>query len=595
MDKHDEHKRTATPAEAGLRLDQFWAREMEPHGISRERVKEWIQAGLASIGGKPCKKPGQRLEGYEALSLTTPVLADLDAPKPEDGPLTVLLRDEVLAFLDKPAGLAVHPAPGLRNGTLVNRLLHHFPELAPEISGMDGERPGIVHRLDKDTTGIMAVALTEGARLAISAAFAARAVSKTYLAIVHGRPKPGQWDDGGDIDLPLGRHPSIRTKMAVLKKGGREARTTWKRLWTDRLGRASLLAVRLHTGRTHQIRVHMAHMGHPLVGDPVYGSAEHSRWLAQPGPLAGLAPRQMLHAFRLALRHPETGEVIDLRADPPQDFLALLRELSADCLRVVLTGAPGSGKSALLRALSALPEAPPVFSADACVAALYEPGGDGAAVLAQRLALRPGQGILDASGGVDRPALFSRMLSEPGLRREVEDAIHPLVEHALRRFWAENAARPLAVAEIPLFFETGWRAQPDGQRTDKKVKDGAAMADLVVGLRTPPELRRGPLREARGLPPELLDALDSWQWPEDRKLAACDLVVDNDGDLEALAARAAELLVELEKRRAERRTKFEALLARMLDGVAAEPVELPEEYDGAWDEELGEEGWEEDE
>lgn len=582
IDKHDEHKRTASPAEAGLRLDQFWAREMEQHGISRERVKEWIQAGLASIGGKPCTKPGQRLEGYEALTLTTPVLADLDAPKSEDGPLTILLRDEVLAFIDKPAGLAVHPAPGLRSGTLVHRLLHHFPELAPAISGMEGERPGIVHRLDKDTTGIMAVALTEGARLAISAAFAARAVSKTYLAIVHGRPKPGQWDDGGDIDLPLGRHPSIRTKMAVLKKGGRDARTTWKRLWTDRLGRASLLAVRLHTGRTHQIRVHLAHMGHPLVGDPVYGPAEHARWLAQPGPLAGLAPRQMLHAYRLALRHPDSGEVLDLHTPPPQDFLALLRELSADCLRVVLTGAPGSGKSALLRALASLPEAPPVFSADACVAALYEPGGDGATVLAQRL----GKEIFDATGGVDKPALLARMLAEPGLRREVEDAIHPLVEHALRSFWAENAARPLAVAEIPLFFETGWRAG-----TDKKTKDGEAMADLVVGLRTPAELRRGPLREARDLSPELLDALDSWQWPEDRKLAACDIVVDNDGDLPDLAARAGLLLAELEKRRSARLAKFEVQLARLLQAVAAEPVELPEDFD----EEPFDEDWEEDE
>lgn len=585
MDKHDEHTRTATPAEAGLRLDQFWAREMEPHGVSRERVKEWIQAGLASIGGKPCKKPGQRLEGYEALSLATPALEGLDAPKPEDGPLTVLLRDEILAFLDKPAGLAVHPAPGLRNGTLVNRLLHHFPELAPEISGMEGERPGIVHRLDKDTTGIMAVALTEGARLAISGAFAARAVSKTYLAIVHGRPKPGQWDDGGDIDLPMGRHPSIRTKMAVLKKGGREARTTWKRLWTDRLGRASLLAVRLHTGRTHQIRVHMAHMGHPLVGDPVYGPAEHARWLAQPGPLASLAPRQMLHAYRLALRHPETGEVIDLRAEPPRDFLKLLAALSADCLRVVLTGAPGSGKSALLQALAELPEAPPVFSADACVAALYEPGGDGAAVLAQRL----GKGVLTSDGGVDKPALLARMQAEPGLRREVEGAVHPLVEHALRRFWAGNSARPLAVAEIPLFFETGWRAG-----SDKKTKDGEVMADLVVGLRTPPELRRGPLREARNLSPELLDALDSWQWPEDRKLAACDLVVDNDGPLPALAARARELMAELEKRRAARLARFQAQLSRLLERVAEEPVDLPEDLPEDYEAETYDEGWEED-
>ncbi len=579
LETHDTHTRTAAPADAGLRLDQYWARELEPRGVSRERVKEWILAGHASIGGRPCTKPGQRLEGYEALAFVTPALSSLGAPRAEDLPLDILHRDEVLAVIHKPAGLTTHPAPSQPDATLVNRLLHHFPELAPEVSGMDGERPGIVHRLDKDTTGLMAVALTEGARLAISAAFAARAVSKTYLAIVHGRPKPGQWDDGGDIDLPLGRHPSIRTKMAVLKKGGREARTTWKRLWTDRLGRASLLAVRLHTGRTHQIRVHLAHIGHPLVGDPVYGPSDYARWLAQPGPLAGLATRQMLHAFRLVLRHPETGEQLDFRADPPEDFRALLGELSGDCLRVVLTGLPGSGKSALLKALSGLPGAPPVFSSDACVAALYEPGADGAAVLAQRF----GKGVLDPRGGVDKQALLARMLSEPGLRREVEDTIHPLVEHALRRFWAENAARPLAVAEVPLFFETGWRA---GMTTaegrpgkGQRGREPEAMADLVVGLRTPAELRRGPLRQARDLAPGLLDALDSWQWAEDRKLAACDLVVDNDGDLDALAGRARELMAALEERRAARRARFDALLAKLLDQVAAEPVELPEGED----------------
>ena len=558
-------ERSASPGDAGTRLDQFWARELFDAGVSRERIKDWIVGGHAKIGGKACRRPGHRLEGDEKLALITPPLTPQTTPASEDAPLAVVLRDAVLAVIDKSAGLATHPAPGKPDGTLVNRLVHHFPELAPVLSGMEGERPGIVHRLDKDTTGLIAVALTEAARLALSRDFAARRVGKTYLAVVHGRPRSSQGDpDAGDIDLPIGRHPSIRTKMAVLKKGGREARTSWRRLWTDRLDRASLVSVRLHTGRTHQIRVHLAHLGHPLVGDPVYGPAQHAAWLAQPGPLARLAPRQMLHAFRLVLRHPKTHEVLDLRSDPPGDFLALLGALEADCQRVVLTGLPGCGKSALLRELAHAPEAPPTFSADVCVARLYAPGGDGAALIARSL----GRGLLDADGGVDRQRLLALLLEKPGLRRELEDLIHPLVEHALRGFWAAHASEPLAVAEIPLFLEAGWRA---GQNLLDNM-----LADVLVGVRCPEALRQGTLRESRNLAPETLATFDSWQWPAERKLAACDLVVDNDAGLDALRGRARELLTALAALRRERAERFLARLAGLLDNVAAEPMDLPE-------------------
>ncbi len=548
----------AAPGDADLRLDQFWARECADLGVSRERLKDWIRAGLARVDGKTCAKPNLRLEGCERLELDAPDLSGKGLPLPEDAPLTILHRDACLAVVCKPAGLTTHPAPAQPDGTLVNRLLHHFPELAPEVSGMTGERPGIVHRLDKDTSGVMLVALTEAARLRLAGDFAARRVRKTYLAIVHGKPKGDEsgrfGPDAGYIDLPIGRHPSIRTKMAVLRKGGRAARSSWRRLWTDRLERASLVAVDLHTGRTHQIRVHMAHLGHPLVGDPVYGPTQHARWLSQAGPLAGLAPRQMLHAFRLNFTHPETGEDMTFRQDPPEDFQTLLRALSADCQRVAVTGMPGCGKSALTRALAATPAAPPVFSADACVTGLYAPGGGGAQMLARCL----GRDILLPDGGVDKKRLLALMLERPQARREVEDAIHPMVHAALDDFWAANGAVPFAVAEIPLFFESGYGG---GSRRPRQ-------ADVVVGVRCPEALRHGQLRENRGLPPEVLAAFESWQWPEERKLAGCDIVVENAGSLAELTHAAEGLLEQLSALRSRRLAAFETRLATVLGEVA---------------------------
>jgi len=556
------YSRRAAPRDAGLRLDQFWVRELADLGVSRERIKDWIQAGLALLDGKPCTKAGQRLDGRERLVMNAPDLSADTSPQPESGDLRILYRDAELAVIDKPAGLTTHPAPSQPAGTLVNRLLHHLPELAPEISGMAGERPGIVHRLDKDTSGLILVALTEAARLELSRAFADRRVRKTYLALVHGCPKGDEsgrlGEDAGYIDLPMGRHPSIRTKMAVLPKGGREARTSWRRLWTDRQKRASLLAVDLHTGRTHQIRVHLAHIGHPLVGDPVYGPAHNARWLAQAGPLASLAPRQMLHAFRLALTHPETEEELLFRQNPPEDFMTLLRALAADCQRVVLTGMPGCGKSALLSALAHL--GAPTFSADACVAALYGTGADGAAMLARCL----GKEILRPDGAVDRARLLAMLLETPALRREVESIVHPMVRQELRAFFAAHVAAPLAVAEIPLYFESGWAGAKSGDVADETRR----MADITVGVRCPESLRHGEFRQRRGIAPEIMAAFESWQWPEDRKLAACDLVADNDGSLEDLSHEAARLLDKLAQLRAERQARFEAELDVLLADAA---------------------------
>ncbi len=511
---------------AGLRLDAFLAAALEGQGISREKVKSWIKAGKLLLDGTVCRKPNTRLAGGESLELS---LEPEHTPlTPESGSLDILRQERRFLVLDKPAGLTVHPAPGLPAGTLVHRLLHDFPELAR----MQGLRPGIVHRIDKDTSGLLLVALDEQTRQELAQAFARRSVHKEYLALVAGVPAPLE----GVIDLPMGRHPLHKVKMAVLPKGGKPARSDYRVLHQDPLGRFSLLAVRIHTGRTHQIRVHLSHLGRPILGDRLYGGA-----LTAPSRCQKLASRQMLHAWRLGFEHPESREWLDFQRPPPKDFPRLALCLSRRVQRVVIVGMPGCGKSSLARLLES--SGAPLFSADAVVAALYEPGEDGWHFVKSRY----GEAYLQAGDTpperrpVDRKALFRAMRAEDAVRREINAALHPMVRHRLEVFWQAHLDRRLALAEVPLFLEAGaqWRE----------------LADVVVGVRCLRAVRLQRLHENRGWDDQTLASFESWQWSEDTKLAACDLVVDNDADEEALQRRAVELLHKLrELRRVEART-----------------------------------------
>ncbi len=531
-------QRRGMAQDAGLRLDAYWARELEDEGISRSKVQAWIKAGLATVDQRVVEKPKYKLGLGELLELKGEAVVCCVVP--EKLPLDVLYEDEQIAVINKEAGLTTHPAQSQPDGTLVNRLAACYPE----ICSLDPVRPGIVHRLDKDTSGVMVVARTEKARLALCADFAARKIDKLYLCLAHGVPE----DTETDIDLPLGRHPRFKTRMAVVKKGGREAKTKVKVLWHDRDSRMSFLAVSIFTGRTHQVRVHLASLEHPLLGDVSYGSRKHGEWQRKGGLAGNLCVRQMLHAYKLCFDHPETGERLTFTKAPPADFMTLLHACDKQCLRVGITGVAGCGKSSLTAILADLGS--PCFSADECVAELYAPGGDGA----QMISARFGGKFMLSDTSVDKPALLLAMRGSDALRREVTDMIHPMVRHRMEEFFNAQRDVPVAFAEIPLLLESGFK-------DDKAV-------DLSVGVSCPEKLRTGAWREARNVTPEIQAMFDSWQWPSDKKLAACDFVVENNGTLAQLRNAAKKLLAHTAKMHNQRADEFQAYINDILASLA---------------------------
>ncbi len=300
---------TVPPEAAGQRLDRFLAERL---GQPRNQVQRWIRDGVFAIAGTPAKV-SHAVRAGEAVSGAPPDAATRQTLAAEPGVLRLLYEDDALLVLDKPAGLTVHPGAGRPTGTLAHHLLHAFPEIA----GVGGPgRPGIVHRLDKDTSGVLVVARTAAAYQTLARAFAERRVRKTYVAIVYGTPSPAQ----GEIVAPIARHAERRKEMAV-RAHGRPSVTAYRTCAA--LAGVAWLEIDLQTGRTHQIRVHMKHARHPLVGDPVYGEA---RWKALPRavqkPLAEF-PRPALHAWRIELDHPVRGERLAFSAPVPDDLSAL--------------------------------------------------------------------------------------------------------------------------------------------------------------------------------------------------------------------------------------------------------------------------------
>jgi len=287
---------TVAKDDARSRLDRFVAERLPQ--FSRSRVQQLIRSGAATLNGKPARSSDFVRTGDEIRVAEPP--AEPIATKPQAIPLDIIYEDGDLIVINKPAGLVVHPGPGNPEHTLVNALLHHCPNL----SGIGGkERPGIVHRLDKDTSGCLVAAKNDEAHRSLSTQFAEREVEKVYLALVSGRLRISS----GSIEERIGRHPVHRQRMAVNAQRGRAAKTDYRVVRSSEV--ASLVECRLHSGRTHQIRVHLHHIGHPVIGDKVYGRRH-----------TGTHTRQMLHAWKLGFRHPHTGDWKDFEAELPEDF-----------------------------------------------------------------------------------------------------------------------------------------------------------------------------------------------------------------------------------------------------------------------------------
>ena len=310
---------------AGERLDRFLAAALA--GFSRSRLKNLVESGQVSLGGAAVTDPAMRVKPGQVFTLAVPP-PETALPEPQAMELDIRFEDEHLLVLDKPAGLVVHPAPGNPDKTLVNALLAHCGESLAGIGGV--KRPGIVHRLDKDTSGLMVVAKNDAAHRALARDFAAHAVTRAYQAVVWGVPQPRS----GEISGRIGRNPRDRKKMAVVAARGKAAVTRYKVLKVfgahGSKAAVALVECRLATGRTHQIRVHMTAKGHPLIGDPTYGRQSQSRLSALPETaqkaVTGLG-RQALHAYLLGFHHPANGEYLEFRSRLPNDISNLIESL----------------------------------------------------------------------------------------------------------------------------------------------------------------------------------------------------------------------------------------------------------------------------
>ncbi|RQD56944.1 dephospho-CoA kinase [Desulfonatronovibrio magnus] len=493
--------------QAGQRLDRFVYEHIFSAGLTRSTVQNLIRQGLVEVDGLPVSKPSHKIAAgknviihYEKQDKTL---------TPLKGHLSIVYEDESLVLLNKRSGISVHPAPSENDPTIVHYLLEKYPCLQ---NLSDNERPGIVHRLDKDTSGLMLVALNDAARQYLSNAFHDRIVGKWYLVMVQGCLE----NPTGEINKPMCRDPKSKTKMAVSSRQGRQARTRYYTLYRGKGLQWSLLLIRIFTGRTHQIRVHLAHVGHPVIGDLLYSASKpgfsQTRIFKDK-----LVKRQLLHSGRIDFPHPSDESRKVFCQLPSKDFTRVCLNLESRVQKVVLTGSLGSGKSSVSALFNK--HGVPVFSADECVAELYEPGQDGWHLIQQRFGSR----FIDyPHGPVNKKKLSKAILNDRFMLDELNHLIHPLVKHKLDEFWQNHKDCRMALAEVPLFFEAGM--------DDPSI--------ITVGVFCPDETRLQRVCSVRKITAENFLFLNKAQWPQLRKIKSCQLVIDNSLDKQSLICKA---------------------------------------------------------
>lgn len=490
-------------ADSAVRLDKLVLKYFPDDPPARSQVQSWIRQGLVLVDGTQCFKPSQTILADQKVVIQVQEVTQ--EPAAVKGEVEEVYRDEHVLVLNKQPGLSVHPASSVSEPTLVNYLLEKYPRLRDRFSG---DRPGIVHRLDKDTSGLMVVALDPGSEKNLARAFHDREVDKNYLAMIKGCPDKSQ----AEITLPLGRDPVRKTRMAVVGTG-RRAITRYQVVYSGRNKEWSLVKVEILTGRTHQIRVHLAEKGHPVLGDFTYGG-KSDLFAGCPGRfLPRLVKRQLLHSLRLGFIHPVTGQKMNFKSLPPKDFVRAFLCQERGLQRVIITGAMGSGKSSVLLLLQEMGF--PVFSADKCVAQLYRPGHDGWEIIKSRFGTRF---IKGDDQPVDKQKLARAIEQEPGILAELNHLIHPLVKHQLEEFWNAHACSRVAFAEIPLVFESSMEQS----------------CDLVAGVYCPDKARYTRLSMTGKMLPEESALLDTFQLSQTDKISRCDLVVDNSSDQNSL-------------------------------------------------------------
>ncbi len=317
------HELQVASDEKRERVDRLLVKRLPE--LSRSRLQSLITGGHLTIDGRTIDNPAFRVKPDQKLLLEVPPAAPAE-PEAQEIPLNIVFEDPHLIVVDKPAGMVVHPAPGNLDGTLVNALISHCGESLKGIGGV--RRPGIVHRLDKDTSGLIVAAKTEKVHQALTELFAARDIERAYQALIWGTPRPGQ----GEIEGNIGRSPKNRKKMAVLRQGGKPALTRYRTLKSLADGKVSLIECRLMTGRTHQIRVHLTEKGHPLLGDPVYGRQNETKLQRLPPNARDTLKnfnRQALHAQTLGFKHPLTGVSHSFQSELPPDIKNLIFSLES--------------------------------------------------------------------------------------------------------------------------------------------------------------------------------------------------------------------------------------------------------------------------